>query len=368
VKILFTRFPLESAHSGAEAQSIALMKGLKEHGHAVAFLGSCPTLLVLCQQHNIACASLDIGPPPVSKKTLLTFPLRKYKMQKDLTGALDQFCSHGLGALFMLSLSEKLLLTKPAVDAGIRVFWVEHDSIGPWLTKNPYLPQLRRLSKLVTTIAVSDLSRKLYVDLGWDPQKVVGIPNGIDPNRFVTDAAQTRTPSEKLQVGCLARLADEKGLDVLIGAVRDLPDVELKIVGLGREQKNLEKLIAKEGLQNRVTIAPRVADVGAFYRSLNVHVLPSKRHDPFGLVAAEAMLAGTPVIVTDACGIADFLTHKKDAYIVPANSEEALTKAISELSSNPELRKEIGAAGQRKAQSDFTVQGMIDRYEVLLQR
>ena len=368
MKILFTRFPLESAHSGAEAQSIALMKGLKERGHAVAFLGSCPTLLVLCQQHQIASASLEIGPPPVSKKTVLSFPFKRRKMEKTLTDAFDEFLTHGLETLFMLSLSEKLLLTKPAVDAGLKVFWVEHDSIGPWLTKNPYLGELRKLSQLVTTIGVSDLSRKLYVEMGWDPEKIVGIPNGIDPERLQVNVDVERTPSKQLQIGCLARLADEKGLDILIGAVKDLPNVQVQIVGIGNEHKNLEKLIARYDLGDRVSIEPRIADVAAFYHSLDVHVLPSKRHDPFGLVAAEAMLVGTPVIVTDVCGIADELTHKKDAYIVRANSEEALREGISALEADENLRKSIGQAGKQKAEADFTVRGMIDRYEALLQR
>lgn len=368
MKILFTRFPLESAHGGAESQTTSLMKGLKKREHAVAFLGSCPTLPVLCQQHQIPCAGLDIGLPPVSKDTIISFPWRGRRMKGKLEKAFEEFREHGLDVIYMLSLSEKLLLTQLAIDAGVRVFWIEHDPIGPWLKHNPYLRKLLKLSHLATTICVSELSRELYIDLGWDPDNVVGIPNGIDPQRFTIEPPEEREPSDQPHIGCVARLADEKGIDLLVKAVKDLPNVTLNIVGMGREEENLKKLISKYKLSERVSIEPRKGNISAFYRSLDMLVLPSKRHDPFGLVAAEAMMLGTPVVVTDACGIARQLIHGKDAIIAEANSVEALKENISELLIDEKKRQNIAQAGQQKALSAFTESSMIDRYEELLLR
>ena len=368
MKILFTRFPLESAHGGAESQTISLMKGLKQRGHAVAFLGSCPTLLVLCQQHQIPCASLDIGPPPVSKEAVFNFFWKKKKMKNRLEKSFEEFRQHGLDAIFMLSLSEKLLLTHTAVEANVKTFWVEHDTIGSWIRKNPYRRKLRKISKFATTIGVSQLSRKLYIELGWDPKTVVNIPNGIDPERFSIEPSEKRIPSERPHIGCVARLSEEKGLDLLIKAVRDVPSSTLSIIGVGKERDHLERLISKHDLKDRVTIESRKGNLGAFYNSLDMFVLPSRHHDPFGLVAAEAMMLGIPVVVTDACGIAGQLTHGKDAIIVEANSLEALKEGISELLIDDKLAKSIAHSGQHKALSDFTVTSMIDRYEELLLR
>src|SRR3989338_4926158 len=80
----------------------------------------------------------------------------------------------------MLSLTEKILLTPWALQQGIKVYWVEHDRIGHWLTWNPWLPILCKLSKNVTTFVVSEFSRKLYLNLGWPPEKTVAIPNGVN--------------------------------------------------------------------------------------------------------------------------------------------------------------------------------------------
>jgi len=366
VKILFTRFPYESAHGGAESQTIALMSGLKARGHAVAFLGSCPTLLVLCQQYQIPYASLDIGLPPVSKQTVLTFLYRKKIMQQKLEAAFQEFQSHGLDAVCMLSLSEKILLTESVVESGVKVFWVEHDTVGKWLTHNPYFRLMRRLSKKVTTIGVSELSKKMYVKLGWDENRIIAIPNGIDPKRFAAGKREPKKDPTHFHVGCVARLADEKGVDLLIISMRDIPSVTLNIVGLGREQDALNRLVKKMDMEDRVTIEPRKGNMSAFYNSLDLLVLPSRRHDPFGLVVAEAMMLGIPVVVTEACGVASQLTHGKNAVVVKSNSAKALTEGISSLLNDAKYMQRIAKAGQQKALSDFTEDSMIDKYEELL--
>lgn len=387
MRILFTRFPLESALGGAERQTLSLTKGLSERGHAVAFLGSCPVLLEETAKLHLPHAKLEIGPPPVTKWAATNFLWRKRKMQQRLEEALEQFChpelakdnnadvdgsqAHhdiGLDAIFMLSLSEKLLLTETAVKKGIRVFWIEHDRVGPWLRKNPWLTALRRLSVKVTTICVSELSRKIYLDLGWDPGKVIAIPNGIDLERFspspfpseVRDGGGGR--GEGVHFGCVARLSLEKGVDVLIQAASGLPNVDLTIIGKGPQGPSLRSLIQD---RRRIQILHHTDDLPAFYHSIDVLVLSSRDNDPFGLVAAEAMACGTPVIVTDQCGIAGYLTQGTDALIVEANSQQALRGAVLQMT-DASLRSRLAAGGEKTARKKFAVSSMVDAYDSLL--
>ncbi|MBU0766861.1 glycosyltransferase family 4 protein [Patescibacteria group bacterium] len=364
MKILFTRFPLESTYGGAEVQVLSLMEGLMKRGHAVTFLGSCPTLLEECKKRNIPSVELHIGPPPVTKWSALSFFWRKKKMSRLLKEAVQQF--HDLDAIIMLSLTEKLLLTpflvnqKPETsNQKLNVFWLEHDRVGRWLAKNPWLPKLKALSNKVTTIVVSELSKKIYVNLGWSEEKIIAIPNGIDPNRFSKSRSPSPSPSPSPHIGCISRLTPDKGVDLLIEAVKELPNVQLTIVGTGRDEKAIKQ---KTSNQKLVTIIPRVEDLGNFYNSLDVLVLPSREHDPFGLVAAEAMMLGVPVVVTDACGIADYLENGKDAVIVKAGSADALKEGIEKCISSENIAKE----GQKTAMEKFTVEKMIDKYEKLL--
>lgn len=366
MQILFTRFPLESAHGGAEVQTLSLMQGLAARGHAVAFLGSCPVLLGLCRERGIPYVEHHIGAPPVTKWGVLSFAWCRRKMQAKLRAAFDAF--QHLDAVVMLSLSEKLLLTAHASSAGTQVLWLEHDRVGRWLRSNPWLPELRKLSALATTVTVSDLSRDIYIELGWSPASVVSIPNGIDLARFARAATrnpQPATRNSQLRVGCVARLSADKGVDLLIDAVADVPEADLTIVGSGREEVFLRKLIDERGIADRARILPRVDDLGVFYADLDVLVLPSREHDPFGLVAAEAMALGIPVIVTDACGIVRHIAAGKEALVTPAENAPALADALRTMM-DTQTRQMIGEAGKRAAEERFSLETMVHAYERLM--
>ena len=388
MNILFTRFPLESHFGGAEVQTLNLMKGLREGGHEVSFLGSCPVLFEESTKSQIPSTKLEIGDPPVTKWGAIRFLWKQRGMRKKLIemitrchaehgrsmtqGASPFDWAQGDTAIFMLSLSEKLLLTEWAVAQGIKVFWLEHDRIGRWLTANPWLPKLRKLSRLVTTVVVSDLSRDLYLKLGWDPKKTTAIPNGIDTTRFTPRPSPSPNPSP-FRVGCIARLTEDKGIDLLIEAVRDLPNVTLTIVGKGKEENAIRKRMDDVNQQtskpaNQQT-SPRVRllssiDPVQFYKKIDCLVLPSREHDPFGLVIAEAMAAGVPTILTDACGIARHL-HPEDALIVPAGDAQVLRRALEEVQ-RKECWERLAERGPRIAQEKFSLERMVHAYADLL--
>jgi glycosyltransferase involved in cell wall biosynthesis len=384
VKILFTRFPLESALGGAEIQTLSLMEGLIAKGHAVAFAGSCSVLLAECKNRGIPTVEWHIGEPPVTKSGALSFAWRRIGMKKKLLQLLANFGR--LDAICMLSLSEKLLLTDAALERKATVLWIEHDRVGSWLRKNPWLPVLVRLSKKVVTVPVSHLSGKIYEELGWDSETVKPIPNGIDPDRVMVrrahhDKQSVTVPSalrlrleesstkgdSALKLLCIARLSHEKGVDVLIEALAGTSDdVMLEIIGQGKEEAALRAQTKSLGLENRIIFTPHEDDVAAAYCRSDALILPSRDNDPFGLVAAEAMMLGLPVIVTDQCGIAGYLTHEKDAMIVKADSPTELKQAIDKIK-NEELRMKNSMAGQKTAQKLFTAQRMVEAYEELCQ-
>lgn len=366
MRILFTRFPYASAKGGAEHQTEWLMAGLRERGHEVSFLGSCPVILRRTEAIGVARQQLSIGLPPVTMALALSFLWRKRSMQQKLIRVIEAMPTKP-DAIVMLSLTEKILLTPWASDHGIRVFWIEHDRIGKWLTKNPWLGALKRAATKATIICVSELSRKLYVELGFQASRVVAIPNGVPPPLLPTTIHYPPSTIH-FAIGCIARFSPEKGIDVLIHALAGLPECDLTIVGTGPEEAYLRSLIREDteriGMQ-RIVLAPSVPDLEAFYSSIDVLVLPSSDHDPFGLVAAEAMMRGIPTVVTDACGIAGYLTDGHDACIVEAGSPESLKNALTKLL-NADLRQRLGEQGKRTATSRFSLPVMIELYEKAL--
>lgn len=369
MRILFTRFPLESRYGGAEVQTMSLIQGLTARKHGVAFLGSCPTLLKLCWDADILAAELKIGNPPVTKWEALSFLWRKKGMQRRLCNAIREFGK--IDAIVMLSMTEKILLTPFAIKRGIRVLWVEHDRVGRWLTKNPWLPLLRRASEGATIATVSELSRKIYVQqLGFAPERVVAIGNGIDPQHLEGEGNYPRPKRTLLHVGTVARLSHDKGVDLLLRAAGDLPGVTLDIVPTGEQgsdEPSLRALAAQinaNGERIRF-LSSSATGMGAFYQSLDVFVLPSREHDPCPLAPAEALWMGTPVIMTDACGTAGYLKNGEETLVVPADSVSALRDALQKMQ-NPAFRQSLAHRGKCAAHERFSLEKMVDAYEALL--
>ena len=173
-----------------------------------------------------------------------------------------------------------------------------------------------------------------------------------------------------LHLGCVARLTKDKGVDLLIEAIADVPEVSLTIIGSGREEGFLRRMIgdiaAREHVaEPRIQLIASLPDLQTFYASIDALVLPSREHDPFGLVAAEAMACGVPVIVTDACGIAGHLEDGVDALIVESNSSSALQKSIKKLL-EPTVRLALAEKGLHKAKETFSREAMIQRYEEVI--
>ena len=350
---------MESRLGGAEVQTLSLMKGLIEKGHDVSFLGSCPTLLEQVRSEKMKSEKLLIGKPPVTKWNAVSFLWRKKKMQYQLIKAMEK--QGEIDAIFMLSLTEKLLLTQWCADHGIKVIWVEHDRVGRWLTKNPWLPQLRELSVLATTVVVSSLSISLYRSIGWRG-KIVAIPNGIDLAKF--DSSPISGPSSPLRIGCIVRLTHDKGVDVLIHAVKDLPNIHLTIIGTGREESAVQSLLKKNLQATSYKLQATHENIADFYRSIDVLVLPSREHDPFGLVVAEAMASGVPTICTDACGIASYL-NSAESIIVSAGNVKKLRDAILQIQQHDQWTH-LSSLGPIVAKNRFSLSAMVERYDALL--
>lgn len=348
MNILFTRFPLESLFGGAEVQTLSLMKSLIARGHSVSFAGSCPVLSAESAKIGVDTSTVHIGKPPVTKWNALSFLWRKRAMKKALEQMLENYTDTP-DVLCMLSLSEKILLTPFALKKGIKVLWIEHDSVGRWLQGNPWLSTIRKLSSSVTTICVSELSAGMYRTMGYE--NVHCIPNGVEPPAYTASVSNTTA----ITIGCIARLSPEKGVHVLRDAVQHLPNVTLIINGRGAQ-----KIEESPNIQ----IINRVHDIDDIYKKIDVLVLPSIENDPFGLVVAEAMLRNIPTICTTACGISKYIKSGENGLVVKAGSEVSLRDAI-EILQDPETRDRIAASGKLLAETHFTVERMVDQYEEL---
>ena len=174
----------------------------------------------------------------------------------------------------------------------------------------------------------------------------------------------TKPDGAPWHIGCMARLESEKGIDLLIDAIADIDNVMLTIVGKGSQK---EVLLKQAKLLNhskvRVQFIDRLSTFDDLWSSADCFVLPSRTHDPFGLVAAAAMAHGVPTIVTDKCGISGYMEHKKHGIICNNNDLHA---SILQLQKNPLLQQILKLNGQKLAQEQFSVAGMVGGFKNIL--
>lgn len=198
------------------------------------------------------------------------------------------------------------------------------------------------------------------------PETVIElVPNGVDSEAFAPiDAVRPGEGVRMLYVGRLTR--GEKGLDVLLRAVAELSGESgphLEIHGDGHDRVELEALVRSLGLAHQVSFhgwADRAA-LPAIYRGADLFTIAS-REEGMPNVVLEAMASGLPVVGTAIAGIEDLVVDGITGRLVPSEDPAAFAAAVRELAADPELRREMGRAGRRRVEADFTWRRVAEAY------
>ncbi len=163
------------------------------------------------------------------------------------------------------------------------------------------------------------------------------------------------------------RLVGEKGVDTLLRAfsnvAKQIPAAKLILSGEGPQKSNLEKLITELALSSSVSMTGQLsrAEMERRFESAWVQIVPSLWEEPFGLVAAEAMMRGTAVIATSVGGLTESVQHGKTGLIVPPADEGALTAALIKMLSNRQMAEQMGKTGRKIALSKFGATAFIEK-------
>jgi len=169
----------------------------------------------------------------------------------------------------------------------------------------------------------------------------------------------------------LGRIYKIKGLDLLARAfadiVKDLSDVKLVIVGPDDGYLPVLKRVIKElEAEEKVLFTGPLygKDKLEAYIDADVYVLPSV-YETFPMTVLEACACGTPVVVTDRCGIADTINGQV-GLVVPYERDQ-LSSAISRILSNDELRQQFGEKGRLLVREKFNWSKIVDQLEDIYQ-
>jgi glycosyltransferase involved in cell wall biosynthesis len=215
------------------------------------------------------------------------------------------------------------------------------------LHATPTVRQIEQELVLADTVLVqSRFSQQSLSQHGVPARKQVRIPLGVNITRYSPAVAR---PAGSFRVLFVGQVTLRKGVPCLLEAWKQLawPDAELRIVGqvlpdCGPALRHFAGLpgVAVEGY---------TADPLAAFHSSDVFIAPSVE-DGFGLVVAEAMACGLPVVVSDHTGAADLVQHGENGFVVSYSDVAGYAAALETLRANPSLANRMGRAARATAQ------------------
>lgn len=229
----------------------------------------------------------------------------------------------------------------------------------------------RGLSRVVF---VSEPLRQSFLErVKFPPERVIVIPNGIDPDRFQAPRDPAFRESlgigaSEFVVGSVGNLNAAKGFDVLLRAAALLkqrsPGIRFVIVGddNGRKSAELKALRGELGLEADVVFTGFRSDIPAALGAFDVYALTS-RSEGFSISIVEAMASRLPVVATRCGGPEQIVDDAVTGLLVENASPEAVAAAIGRLRDDKVFAASLGAAARLAVQERFTASAQTRAYE-----
>lgn len=210
-------------------------------------------------------------------------------------------------------------------------------------------------------------------------RKLALVPHGLPPTEFLPRPNARAFLAERMGiaiapdtvlVGTIAELTANKGLTYLIEAAsqisRKTPHARFQtlIIGEGEERERLQRHIRAHNLEGFVFLPGFIPDAQRYLKGLDLFVLPSLKEGlPYALM--EAMAAGVPVVASAVGGVTDLVADGSTGLLIPPKDPQAIASAMARISSDPNLRWRIGAAGRQKIRSDHGLAPMLTQTRMI---
>jgi glycosyltransferase involved in cell wall biosynthesis len=183
---------------------------------------------------------------------------------------------------------------------------------------------------------------------------------GFDPNDIIITLIGriNRLKGHKLLLSSfLKNFADQQNIKLLF--------VGSPVIGQENYLHEVEELINKNNLAEKVKILSFTKDLQSIWQITDIAAMPSTEAESFGLVAVEAMIARKPVIGSNHGGLTEIIVNNQTGLLVAPNNEAELTTAIQYLIDNPKIRIAMGEKGEKRALETFSITSYIRNFENL---
>lgn len=219
-----------------------------------------------------------------------------------------------------------------------------HDETQRYINDSEWLLTYEASEVIVNSNFMKNDIQRLF---GLPFEKINVIPNGINLNNFTgierdyDFRRQYAMDNEKI-ILYVGRLVYEKGIQYLIGAMpkilNNYHDAKLVICGRGGMMDELKQEAHNLGIDNKVYFAGYCDSkkVQKMYKCADVAVFPST-YEPFGIVALEGMLSGTPTVVSDVGGLNEIVEHGVTGMKSYAGNSNSIADSVLALLFDPKL-------------------------------
>jgi glycosyltransferase involved in cell wall biosynthesis len=233
-----------------------------------------------------------------------------------------------------------------------------------WTSRTPLYYRIDRfcMRHYEQVICVSKDLYQTCRDHGIPEDRLHQIDNAIVLEDYSTapatlqDKARFGFDSQRILIGAVGRLSEEKGFHHLINVIARLildgHPVGLVIAGEGHLRDQLQRQINSLELQNHVRLEGFLTDPGELYRAIDLFVLSSLRE---GLpnVVLEAMASERAVVATNCNGIPTLLQNEINGLVVPADNQAALHDAIRRCLISESFMRQLAVAGRKTIEERF---------------
>ena len=232
------------------------------------------------------------------------------------------------------------------------------------------------MAQMDALVAVNRTYREEFLQRCSAADRVVEIPHGVDLEAFATPVPRPGDLDVEIRPGkyalFLGRLARQKGVDLLLEALKDVPadgDIQLVIAGSGKEERSLKADVDRLALRDRVRFVGWVGGRLKTYLLQNCLCLvaPSRRNEAFGLTILESSAAGRPVIASNIRSLDERVEHGRTGFLVPPKAPVELAAALRFLLSHLETADEMGRRA-RKAASRYSLDVVVNQHLRLYER
>jgi glycosyltransferase involved in cell wall biosynthesis len=251
---------------------------------------------------------------------------------------------------------------------GSKTIRVQHTSKGikprPWL--------LRKLIGIFSLVydkwVAPSNSVKVFLQNRWgvSEKRIDIIYNGVDTEQFMP---VNRIKNEKnvmlLSIGTLNRVKNHQFLiDIMSLIIENNPKTKifLDIIGEGNERKTLKERITEKKLESCISLLKACNNIHEVIPKYDIY-LHSSLSEGFGLVIAEAMACGLPVIALDVPGVRDIVSDTESGYLIEQNNKRLFASFVLKLVENENLRISLGKKGRTITLAYFSIAKMLNNYK-----